>query len=66
MLPILVTIPYGNGRSYVLSILPGEGRLYKVVGQWDNERKVFVPYPDMVYPPKELQKIAMYLNRHMK
>lgn len=65
MLPILVTIPYGNGRSYVLSLF-GEGRLYKVIGQWDNERKVFIPYPDMVYPPQELEKIAMYLNRHMK
>lgn len=52
-----------NGRSEILTPYP-KWPMFRNVGQWDNNRKIFIPYEDAEYTLSQLDSIVAYLKKH--
>lgn len=63
MPPLLFSVPY-DGRHWVLEALPGNGRLFRIVGQWDNDKHVFYPMDDL--PLATIHRLNAYLTHKAK
>lgn len=54
-----------NGKyRHVLKLLPGDGRLYQIIGTWDGV--YFIPHPDEMFTVNDINLIYNLLKAKVK
>ena len=60
---LLLTMSNGKYR-HVLKLLPGNGRLYQIIGTWDGV--YFIPHPDEMFTVNEINLVYNLLKEKTK
>lgn len=63
MPPLLFSARYKQ-RRWILQLLPGQDRLYTILGQWDEDAKIF--YPMDYLPLETIDRLNAYLKARVK